>query len=106
VLPDSARRLASSVAFIAQKLGSISRSEAFSLIWFACFPLLVFFDGYIVTCLGLYPCLAWDTALKYYYIGLSSVEAFAILLLGFVFARKEKAKMRRSAPAKRCKGEA
>ncbi len=91
---------------MARKLGSISRSEAFSLIWFACFPLLVYFDGDIVTYLGLYPCLAWDTALKYYYIGLSSVEALAILLFGFVFARKEKEKMRRGTLSKRRRIEA
>ncbi|MEM2884914.1 MAG: hypothetical protein QXF24_02350 [Thermoproteota archaeon] len=81
----------------------MKRSEAFALAWFAAFPLFVFFDGNIVECLGLYPCMAWDTALKYYYIGLSSVEAFAILLLGFVFSRKEDerpAEARRTQPSR------
>jgi len=71
-----------------RRLPSIDRSEAFALIWFLCFPLLIAFDGDIIRILCLYPTMSWDMSLKYYYIALSSVEALMLLLYGFVFVNK------------------
>lgn len=81
-------------AFV-RRLPSIDRSEAFALIWFLCFPLLIAFDGDIIRILYLFPTMGWDMSLKYYYIALSSVEALMLLLYGFVFVKKPRKAERR-----------
>jgi len=80
---------------IVRRLPSIDRREAFALIWFLCFPLLIAFDGDIIRILYLFPTMGWDQSLKYYYIALSSVEALMLLLYGFVFVNKPRKVERR-----------
>ena len=67
-----------------------SRSEAFALIWFLCFPLMILFDGDVIRLIGLFPTMGWDQALKYYYIALCGVEALLLLLYGFVFSDRQR----------------
>ena len=82
------RRSAKKSSSLFQRLPS--RSEAFALIWFLCFPLLIAFDGDIIRILYLFPSLGWDQSLKYYYIALSSVEALMLLLYGFIFSGRQR----------------
>lgn len=89
------RSLTKSLSAIVRRLPSIDRREAFALIWFLCFPLLIAFDGDIIRILYLFPTMGWDQSLKYYYIALSSVEALMLLLYGFVFVNKPRKVERR-----------
>jgi len=66
----------------------MKRREAFALLWFLSFPLLIYLDGNIVSQIGLFPWLPWDTALKYYYMALAGVDAVIILLYGFVLRER------------------
>jgi len=61
---------------------ALTRAEALALCWPFIFMVIVYFDGWLIERLGLFPDLSWDRSLHLFWMAVAFLEAVVVMFIG------------------------